>query len=73
MALMDNFWFNVIYSVTPTIVIGLIFWFIMRAIIRADRNERSSYSKIEREERLKRGLPVEGSLDEREENRLPNP
>lgn len=73
MALMENFWFNVIYSVTPTIVIGLIFWFIMRAIIRADRNERASYSKIEREERLKRGLPVEASLDEREENRLPNP
>ena len=73
MALMENFWFNVIYSVTPTILIGLIFWFIMRAIIRADRNERASYSKIEREERLKRGLPVEDSLDEREENRLPNP
>jgi flagellar biosynthesis/type III secretory pathway M-ring protein FliF/YscJ len=73
MALMENFWFNVIYSVTPTILIGLVFWFIMRNIIRADRNERNSYSAIEREERIKRGLPVDESLDQREEDRLPNP
>ena len=72
MALMDNLWFNVIYSVTPTILIGLVFWFIMRNIIRADRNERASYADIEREERLKRGLPVDDSLDKREENSLPN-
>jgi flagellar biosynthesis/type III secretory pathway M-ring protein FliF/YscJ len=72
MAVMDNLWFNVIYSVTPTILIGLVFWFIMRNIIRADRNERNSYSKIEREERLKRGLPVDDLLDQREENSLPN-
>ena len=72
MALMENLWFNVIYSVTPTILIGLVFWFIMRNIIRADRNERSSYSEIEREERLKRGLSVDDSLDQREENSLPN-
>lgn len=73
MALMENFWFNVIYSVTPTILIGLVFWFIMRSIIRADRNERHSYSEIERKERIKRGLPVDDSLDQREEDRLPNP
>lgn len=73
MAMMENLWFNVIYSVTPTIMIGLIFWFIMRSIVRADRTERSSYSDIEREERLKRGLPVERELlDERKENHLPN-
>jgi flagellar biosynthesis/type III secretory pathway M-ring protein FliF/YscJ len=72
MAMMENVWFNVIYSVTPTILIGLIFWFIMRAIIRADRNERAAFSAIEREERLKRGLPVDDSFDEREKDRLPN-
>ena len=72
MVLMENFWFNVIYSVTPTILIGLVFWFIMRNIIRADRNERNSYSEIEREERLKRGLAVDDLLDQREENRLRN-
>jgi flagellar biosynthesis/type III secretory pathway M-ring protein FliF/YscJ len=72
MALMENLWFNVIYSLTPTILIGLVFWFIMRNIIRADRNERHSYSEIEREERIKRGLPVDDSFDKREEDRLPN-
>ena len=56
---MENLWVNVIYSVTPTILIGLVFWFIMRAILRADRNERDTYHKIEQEERTKRGLPVE--------------
>jgi len=73
MAVMDNFWFNVVYSVTPTILIGLIFWFVMRAIMRSDRSERASYSDIEREERIKRGLPVDDPLlDQREEDRLPN-
>jgi len=47
----DDFWANAIFSVTPTIVLGLIFWFAMRAIIRADRAEREVYTKIEAEER----------------------
>ncbi|MEP6482131.1 MAG: hypothetical protein ABJA94_09015 [Rhodoglobus sp.] len=49
----QDFWSNAIYSVTPTILVGLIFWFAMRAIIRADRTERTVYSKIEAEEREK--------------------
>ena len=53
---MDNFWFNAIFSVVPTIGIGLIFWFLMRAITHADRNERKIYARIEAEERAK--LPV---------------
>lgn len=53
----QDFWANALYSVTPTILVGLIFWFALRAIIRADRNERSAYSKIEAEERAKAGLP----------------
>ena len=54
----ENFWLNAAYSVTPTILIGLVFWFVMRSILRADRDERESYSKIEQEERDKRGLPA---------------
>jgi hypothetical protein len=46
-------WGNVIFSVTPTILVGLIFWFAMRAIIRADRTERKVSAKIEAEERAK--------------------
>jgi hypothetical protein len=49
----EDFWLNALYSVTPTILLGLIFWFVMRAIINADRNERSAYAKIEAEERIK--------------------
>lgn len=50
---MENFWFNAIYSVTPTIGVGLIFWCVMRAIVRADRVERKAYARIEAEERAK--------------------
>jgi hypothetical protein len=55
----ENFWANAVFSVTPTILMGLLFWFVMRGILRADRNERDSYARIEREERIKRGLPVD--------------
>ena len=46
-------WGNIVFSVTPTIVVGLIFWFIMRNIIRADRDERKAYTKIEAQERAR--------------------
>jgi predicted permease len=49
----DTIWGGIIYSLAPTILVGLIFWFIMRAIIRADRSERKIYSEIEAEERAK--------------------
>jgi hypothetical protein len=50
---MDEFWANAIWSLAPTVLIGLIFWFVMRAVIHADRNERRAYSRIEAEERAK--------------------
>jgi flagellar biosynthesis/type III secretory pathway M-ring protein FliF/YscJ len=52
---MDDFWANAIWSLAPTVLIGLIFWFVMRAIIRADRSERKAYARIEAEERAKLG------------------
>ena len=45
---------GIIFSVTPTICVGLIFWFAMRAILRADRTERKVYAQVEAEERAKR-------------------
>ena len=57
--MIENFWANALFSVTPTILIGLIFWFIMRAILSADRGERETYKNREREERQKRGLPAD--------------
>ena len=46
-------WGNIVFSLAPTICVGLIFWFAMRAILRADRTERKVYAKIEAEERAK--------------------
>jgi hypothetical protein len=48
-----DFWGNAIFSLVPTVLFGLLFWFILRAIIRSDRNERASYAKVEAEERAK--------------------
>jgi len=47
----------VIWSILPTIVVAVVFWFILRSIFRMDRTERKVYARIEAEERAKRGLP----------------
>lgn len=49
----QDFWSNALFSITPTLIVGLIFWFVLRAILRADRTERDAYAKIEAEERAK--------------------
>ena len=54
--MIKDFWANALFSVTPTVIIGLVFWFAMRAILRADRTERNELDKYEREERARRGL-----------------
>ena len=56
--MLENFWANAVFSVTPTILLGLVFWFVIRAILRADRTERKVYATIEAEERAKLGLPA---------------
>lgn len=55
---MDNFWFNAIFSVVPTIFLGILFWLIIRSMVRGDRTEREVYARIEAEERAKRGMPA---------------
>lgn len=54
---MGAFLDGVIWSLLPTVVVGLIFWLVMRAIMHADRTERKAYSRLEAKERAKRGLP----------------
>ena len=49
---MDIFW-DVVGSIVPPIFIGLLFWFIMRSILRADSKEREVYAEIEAQERAK--------------------
>ncbi|GAA2047734.1 MULTISPECIES: hypothetical protein [Microbacteriaceae] len=47
---------GIVWALAPTVLVGLLFWAIMRAIVRADRNERKAYSRLEAEERARRGL-----------------
>ena len=55
---MDNWWLNAVWSLTPTVLIGIFFWMVLRLILRADRTERKVYQRIESEERAKAGLPA---------------
>ena len=41
---------GVLISIIPSIGVGLLFWYVMRAVIRADRRERALLAKIEAEE-----------------------
>ena len=54
---MDNFWIAALWAVTPTVLLGVIFWLIIRSIIRADRTERRVYARMEAKERERRGMP----------------
>jgi hypothetical protein len=50
----EEFWANAIFSVVPTLLFGLLFWFVFRAIIRSDSSERAVAAQVEAEERAKR-------------------
>ncbi|KFF59348.1 hypothetical protein JF66_11985 [Cryobacterium sp. MLB-32] len=54
--MIENFWGNALFSVVPTIFLGLLFWGLLRSILRADRTERKVYARIEAEERERLGL-----------------
>ncbi|MEG3614573.1 hypothetical protein [Isoptericola haloaureus] len=43
---MDTFW-AVVAGLVPSIGVGLLFWFAMRKIVRADRNERAAQQQFE--------------------------
>ena len=55
----QEYWSNAIFSIIPTLAVGLVFWFVMRSIMRSDRTERNSYAKIEAEERAKAAARVD--------------
>lgn len=46
-----------LWAILPTIVVLTLFFWVLCSIIRADRNERREYARIEAEERAARGLP----------------
>lgn len=39
----------VLAGVTPSVGAGLLFWFAMRKIVRADRHEREALDRLDRE------------------------
>lgn len=49
---MDGF-LDVLAALAPSVGVGLIFWFVMRAVIHADRRERQALARIEAEERAR--------------------
>ncbi len=44
-----NDWGAVLAALLPSIGVGLIFWFSMRAIINADRSERQAIARMDAE------------------------
>ncbi len=59
----QDFFTNAIISLVPVVGVGLLFWFIMRAIIRADRTERKVYSKVEAQERARNDARTSAKAD----------
>ncbi|HVX07641.1 hypothetical protein [Humibacter sp.] len=53
---MDGVWTGILWALAPTVLVGLVFWVVMRAVVHADRSERKAYAKVEAEERMRRGL-----------------
>jgi hypothetical protein len=47
---MNEFW-SVVAAVVPSIGVGLIFWFVVRALVNADRTERAAIARMDADER----------------------
>ncbi|MFJ4044193.1 hypothetical protein ACIPV2_00425 [Microbacterium sp. NPDC089987] len=52
--ILDDLWINALWSIIPTLAISAVFWFVLRGILRADRNERAAYARIEKDLRAER-------------------
>ena len=53
---------DALISLIPPVLVGGIFYVIMRSILRADSKEREVYSQIEAEERAKLEQKTQNSL-----------
>lgn len=62
---MADYWVAVFWTLLPTVLVSVLFYFILRSILRADRTERRVYARMEAEERAKRGLPPASAATER--------
>ena len=50
-------WGPALAALLPSIGVGLLFWFGMRAVINADRTERQALARMDRAERLAQNAP----------------
>lgn len=50
---MNGFWLGV-GALVPSVGIGLIFWYVLRVVIQADRRERNALAELDEEERRAR-------------------
>ena len=51
--MIEDWWLNALWSVTPTIIIGALFGAIIWAAINADRKTRRDRAAVEAEERAR--------------------
>jgi flagellar biosynthesis/type III secretory pathway M-ring protein FliF/YscJ len=56
-------WDEGLWAIVPTICVCLVFWFVMRAIIRSDRTEREAQARIEAQEDAKLLAEIESGTD----------
>ena len=49
--MIEDWWTNALWSITPTIIIGTLFGLLIWAAINADRKTRRDRAEVEREER----------------------
>ena len=50
----SNVILDALISLIPPALVGVLFWIMMRSILRADQRERDTYAEIEAQERAKR-------------------
>lgn len=43
---MDD-WIPILVGIIPSIGVGLVFWYAMRSVVRADRNERAELARAD--------------------------
>jgi len=58
------FW-DAALSLVPPLLVGGLFWIMMRSILRADRTERKVYSEIEAEMRAAKALSEQPTNDKK--------
>ncbi|SFA89615.1 hypothetical protein SAMN05421867_10386 [Cellulomonas marina] len=54
----------VLAAVLPSIGVGLVFWFVVRALVQADRRERLALARLDAEDRARREAERRTVLDE---------